>query len=194
MINIIQEQRNFSNRVVDRYGQDQSGTVTYRFNAQGFRSEADFNYPPDLVFFGGSTPFGVGVPIEQTFPHVVAKEKNLKIWNCSYACVKYNNQDFFDTISLVHQEVKNIPIVVQWVSDKYDPLCTVPVYTFIEQTKKLYPDSVHMLIDSLVEKDKILSGYFDLVSPPFIDKSASTTQAGPKTHQLLSKFLIKKLV
>lgn len=194
MLKAVNDQIQFSNQQLDRYGKDQTGKVSYQFNSAGFRSNLEFDYLPDMVFFGGSTVFGVGVSVEQTFPHIIADEKNFKIWNCSYACVNYNNQMIFDTIVLVHQHVKDIPVVVHWVGDRYDPLCTTSVYQFVEAAKKLYSHSIHFLIDGQEEKDKIIPGYFDLINPIWADISATDTHPGPKTHKGLAGFIIKKLL
>ena len=193
MLKAVNEQIQFSNQLLNRYGKDQTGKISYQFNSLGFRSDVEFDYLPDIVFFGGSSTFGVGVSIEQTFPHVVAYEKNLKLWNCSYAFVKYNNQMIFDTVALVHQQVKDIPIVVQWVGDRYDPKCTTPVYEFVNAVKKLYPHSIHFLIDGQEEKHKITPGYFELINPIWVDTSVTDTHPGLKTHKGIAGFIIKKL-
>jgi hypothetical protein len=193
MLKAVNDQLQFSNQRLDRYGKDQTGNVSYQFNSLGFRSNVEFDYLPDTVFFGGSTTFGIGVAIEQTFPHIVAHKQNLKLWNCSYAHVKYNNQMIFDTISLVHQQVKDIPVVVQWVGDRYDPQCTTSFYQFVEETRKLYPHSIHFLIDGQEEKQKIASGYFELINPIWADVAVTDTHPGPKTHKGIAGFIIKKL-
>lgn len=54
------------------YGSDQTGTVTYDFNAMGFRGE---DYDPDAAFrlwiFGESHAFGTGLPYEFSFGHLL---------------------------------------------------------------------------------------------------------------------------
>ena len=60
------------NSVVRKYGTDTTGTVTYRFNSRGYRGE---EYQPDskfkLCLIGDEHGFGVGLPQEQTFAHLL---------------------------------------------------------------------------------------------------------------------------
>lgn len=53
------------------YGTDRSGTVSYRFNSLGFRSE---EYRPEasrhLFVCGPSTAFGTGLPVEASWPYL----------------------------------------------------------------------------------------------------------------------------
>lgn len=54
--------------------------IEYKFNAYGFRSE-EFKIEDSLLALGCSYTMGVGLPIEDTWPYIVAKELNLKYHN-----------------------------------------------------------------------------------------------------------------
>lgn len=64
----VRRQEHRPGNVLSAYGTDESGTVIYRFNAQGYRGE---EYDPDAAFricvIGESHAFGTGVAQEQTF-------------------------------------------------------------------------------------------------------------------------------
>jgi hypothetical protein len=53
---------------------------TYQFNSFAFRCE-EFTNDPSILFLGCSHTVGVGLPIEHTWPTVVANKLNLKCFN-----------------------------------------------------------------------------------------------------------------
>jgi len=55
-------------------------TIEYKYNNLTFRGD-DFDDQPCAVFLGCSYTFGVGIPIENTFAYIVAKQLNLKCIN-----------------------------------------------------------------------------------------------------------------
>lgn len=56
--------------------------IQYTFNSHGFRSD-EFEKPetPSVIFLGCSYTLGVGLPIENSFTHLVSKELGLKNYN-----------------------------------------------------------------------------------------------------------------
>jgi hypothetical protein len=54
--------------------------ITYSYNNHGFRAEAFDNRPTGLAL-GCSFTEGVGLRIEQTWPHLLSKKLNINIWN-----------------------------------------------------------------------------------------------------------------
>jgi hypothetical protein len=55
---------------------------TYKFNSQGFRCE-EFAINPNIMFLGCSNTFGEGLPLENSWTYIVAKELNLEPINLS---------------------------------------------------------------------------------------------------------------
>ena len=53
---------------------------TYTFNTHGFRSE-EFNTEDSIVFLGASDTLGTGMPLEDTWTYLVAKELGLRRYN-----------------------------------------------------------------------------------------------------------------
>ena len=70
----------FRNTVLDYCADDSTGKPLqwYKINDQGFRGN-DFENSTDILFLGCSITFGVAMPPEEIFPHLVAQELN-----CSY--------------------------------------------------------------------------------------------------------------
>ena len=54
--------------------------ITYKFNSFAFRCE-EFTNNPSILFLGCSHTVGVGLPIEHTWPTIVANKLNLKCYN-----------------------------------------------------------------------------------------------------------------
>jgi hypothetical protein len=53
---------------------------TYKFNSHGFRSD-EFSDDPSVMFLGCSHTTGIGMPVEDTWARIVAKQLNLKCFN-----------------------------------------------------------------------------------------------------------------
>jgi hypothetical protein len=53
---------------------------TYKFNSHGFRSD-EFSHDPSVMFLGCSHTTGIGMPVEDTWTRIVAKQLNLKCFN-----------------------------------------------------------------------------------------------------------------
>jgi hypothetical protein len=60
----------------NHFGKDNTGTVHYQFNQQGFRASKDFDFVPDYAFFGCSLVFGIGVSENLTFPYLFKNSQN----------------------------------------------------------------------------------------------------------------------
>jgi hypothetical protein len=54
--------------------------ISYKFNSLGFRCE-EFTEEPSIMFLGCSNTIGIGLPIEETWASIVAKNLNLKCVN-----------------------------------------------------------------------------------------------------------------
>ena len=79
-------------QIVDKFGQDNTGTIRYEFNQQGFRAPVDFDFIPNYAFFGCSLVFGIGVEYKHTFPAMFNLSHNYGLAST------YNNDDTFITI------------------------------------------------------------------------------------------------
>jgi len=64
-------------------GWDKPESITYKINSHGFRCE-EFDDTPCLVALGCSFTFGVGLPVQDTWPSLVGKALGLKVVNLSW--------------------------------------------------------------------------------------------------------------
>ena len=67
-------------RRLEEHGWDQSGSIHYRYNSEGFRDEP-FDDRPCGLAFGCSFTEGVGVRIEHTWPRRLTERTGLYFWN-----------------------------------------------------------------------------------------------------------------
>jgi hypothetical protein len=101
MINYNSTDINFANSSMFWYGSDSKEVYTknlkeksallkqydwidksfdYSFNSNGFRC-SEFTSDPTIMFLGGSTTCGTGLPVDATWPELVAKSLNMKCAN-----------------------------------------------------------------------------------------------------------------
>jgi hypothetical protein len=65
-------------------GWDKPGAITYSFNRYGFRSdEFDLN-ADNLVALGCSFTMGIGLPVKDTWPSILAQALNLRVCNLAW--------------------------------------------------------------------------------------------------------------
>jgi len=65
-------------------GWDKPGGITYSFNSHGFRSE-EFDLTADnLVALGCSFTMGIGLPVKDTWPSILAQALNLRVCNLAW--------------------------------------------------------------------------------------------------------------
>lgn len=194
-IKALTKQIEYANKTVDRYGKDQSGDNVYCFDEYGFRVQPNSTTvtEPDVLFFGGSTSFGVGVPFEQTFPCQLSGMLGISIYNMSYACCYYDNKLIYETIVQAKDAFATDNIVVQWVTDKRNPDDPITVDQYVSKVKEIYPKSVHTFIDGADTWMDLPNDCFQLINPVWFDSAANNTHPGPKTHHVLAKFCKKYL-
>lgn len=60
-----------------------STEIEYKFNSDGFRSEEFSSNGGGVMFLGCSLTFGIGLPLQHTFPQIVSKELGLECLNLS---------------------------------------------------------------------------------------------------------------
>ena len=58
-----------------------STEIDYKFNSDGFRSREFSTHTGGVMFLGCSYTFGIGLPLEQTFPQLVSRELGLECLN-----------------------------------------------------------------------------------------------------------------
>lgn len=66
-----------------KMGWDRPDAITYKFNSHGFRC-AEFDDGPYLLTLGCSYTMGIGLPVETTWPELLAKQLGLKCANLAW--------------------------------------------------------------------------------------------------------------
>lgn len=71
-------------RQLEQLGFGDPNAIDYKFNAQGFRSD-EFDNQPGFIALGCSFTTGVGLPVEQAWPDMIARATGLRAWNMGMA-------------------------------------------------------------------------------------------------------------
>lgn len=158
---------------VQTFGKDQTGTVDYCFNSQGFRSNIDYNFAPEYAVFGCSIVFGIGVSYKDTFAGQFESIHNYGLAS------NYTNTDCFNTIN-------------QFVTSKWYSPQTIMAVIWSDRDQELLPNYVEKL-----QQYRIIH-LFCGTQPDFpncyklkqnFDHDASNTHPGPLTHKFIHRSL-----
>jgi hypothetical protein len=156
---------------VTRWGKDQTGTITYNINNQGFRSNTDYTWSPSYAFFGSSTIFGIGVENKDILVNQFDKAQNYGLAG------QYLNGDSIENLKnfIASPLYKDTQIIFFWI----DRLGKEDINELIPQTNNLCDNILH------ISQGEQYPGAINLM--PHIDRDVSQTQPGIKTHQLWAK-------
>jgi len=160
-------------QTVDRFGFDQTGTVDYQFNCNGFRSRVDFDFVPDYAFFGCSLVFGIGVPHEHVFANKFDHAHNYGLAG------DYNNDDVYESIqrylkSLAYSE--STKKFVYWTDRNTEHL-----QDYSKQLSEL--GFIQAFCGPKMPHANCIAGF------PSVDLDASGTHMGIKSHLTMYKLL-----
>jgi hypothetical protein len=162
-------------QTVNQFGLDQTGTIDYQFNQQGFRSATDFNFVPDYAFFGCSSVFGIGVANNYIFPSMFPQTHNYGIAGI------YNNDDAFLIIdNYLHSAAfnKSTKKFVYWTNRNTESLDS-----YSKQLSQL--GFIQAFCGNKMPYSNCFSGV------PDIDADVSNTHMGAATHLITYKLLCK---
>jgi len=162
-----------SGKTVNKFGKDTTGLIKYRFNQQGFRSFDDYNTPPDYAFFGCSLVFGVGVDVDYIFANKFKNKHNYGLAG------NYNNHDVMIVLEKFLESDFYSPqtkIAVVWHSRDSD--CLEQFYHRLYQS-----NIVHFYCGIPLPFSRCFA------FPRQLDRDASGTHPGPRTHLIFSKML-----
>jgi hypothetical protein len=67
-------------KVLEKYGWDRPGGITYKLNQHGFRCN-NFTDQPGIVTLGCSFTAGLALPVDHIWPTLVAQKLELELWN-----------------------------------------------------------------------------------------------------------------
>jgi hypothetical protein len=171
--NIVVDMWQHRNTTINVFGKDHTHTINYTFNQQGFRSNLNYNWKPDIALFGCSLVMGIGVDASQI---TSAYFKNCQNYGVAG---RYTNYDIlkiienFSTSELYSPENK---LAVVWtdrdsevLEECYARLSHLDVIHFFCSEPLPYPQCYKFI--------------------PSIDPDASDTHPGPLTHKTFYKIL-----
>jgi hypothetical protein len=171
--NFIVGMANNKGNIVDKFGLDQTGTIAYQFNNQGFRDTRDYTFVPDYAFFGCSLVFGIGVDHASTFVSQFPNSHNYGLAG------KYSDQDVYETIqNFLKSDLCN-PLskkVVVWKNQSCSNL-----HHYYQKLKPF--NFVHFFCYNPVLESDCFS------VPKELDQDVSLTHMGPKTHKFFYQIL-----
>ena len=158
---------------VEKFGLDQTGTVEYRFNSQGFRGPVDYNFVPDHALFGCSIVFGIGVDQK----HTIAGQFEC-VHNYGLAG-NYNSTDCFDTIKqfvVSKWYAPHVKMAAVWTHRDQEIL---PQY--VKELEKYH--MIHFFCGDCPD----LPDCYKFISN--LDQDVSLTHPGPRTHRFIHQSL-----
>ena len=156
---------------VTRWGKDQTGTISYTINQQGFRSRVEYDWAPRYAFFGSSTVFGIGINDQDLMVNQFEDVHNYGLAGDYLNVESLENLRAFATSTLC----QNTQIVFFWIDRPGQ-----------EQIDKLIPVANSITSNILhISQGKKYTGAINLM--PHIDLDTSGTQPGIKTHKLWAK-------
>ena len=153
------------------WGKDQTGTITYNINSQGFRSDNDYTWIPNYAFFGSSAVFGIGIDNKDILVNQFDRVQNYGLAGNYLNCDSIENLKNFIASPLY----KNTQIIFFWI----DRPGQEDINKLIPQANKLCDNILH------ISQGEKYSGAINLM--PHIDRDVSNTHPGVKTHQLWAK-------
>ena len=153
------------------FGLDQTNTIDYGFNQQGFRHHMDYDFEPSVAFFGCSLVFGIGVPYQHICANKFADSHNYGLAGA------YNDMDVLNILNkFIANYPVNIPKVVVWKNFQASITAT--------HIKGLPGNNIyHFFCHHPIEAP----GCYRMVKN--LDHDVSGTHPGPITHNFFYKTL-----
>jgi hypothetical protein len=156
-------------KTVYKWGKDSTGLIEYQFNNQGFRSNFDYTIAPDYAFFGNSSVFGIGVPVDKNLTSFFTNSHNYGLSGnyMNYHSVE-NLRRFCKSFAFTTSK-----IIFFWI-DRPEP-----IENMIHEVNLLIPNVLH------ISSGTKLAGAINLM--PHRDNDVSGTHPGIQTHKMWAK-------
>ena len=168
------------NTIQSKWGKDQTGTIQYQFNNQGFRGNQNYNWIPGHAFFGNSAVFGIGIPFDKTLVSYFPNAHNYGLaghymnWHSVENLKKFLNSVFYTS---------DTKIIFVWI----DRPGQESVPQLIDQINSTQSGILHISMGNKYSQSINLM--------PSIDYDVSGTHPGIKSHKLWAntiKLLLNK--
>lgn len=160
------------NTVQRRWGKDQTGTIEYQFNAQGFRGGQSYDWTPEHAFFGNSSVFGIGMPVDQTLVSYFSRAHNYGLAGTYMNWHSVENLKRFVASPFCQDHTK---IVFAWIDRPGEE--SVP--ELIDQVNAMRSNVLHISMGDRY------AGATNLM--PSIDSDVSGTHPGARSHRIWAR-------
>lgn len=201
---------NLRSKTVDRFGYDQSGANLYRFNAQGYRSDVDYDFSnPCLVTVGPSISFGIGIPVEKSFSFLLSQSLSLHNYNFSIGCMPHTSYDYINLLNQLAEKPNIQIMIINWnclsrvrtdqgIHDDHDTsACISRLGHFLDLADKIISvPCLHILFDpDRIDLPLDLQRRLLIYNKGVIDYShccVNNSAFGAKTNQFIYRALLSK--
>lgn len=209
--------KEYINSGCSRIGQDTTGLIDYKFNAQGFRCDIDYdeNEKQAICFFGSALTSGVGHQWQHAFPKkcVQGMSQNIKAYNFSQGCLPVDNKNIVQHVQKVESmnNFKPLVYIVQFIglnrvyhektmirTDSSDKQKNIDIFMEAFKTLEKTLENKKWLFFGCDEGNHDLPTHVTkhknclIWNPKFID-GILMDLPGPKWHHMMALGLRKKL-
>jgi len=191
---------------VTEFGYDQTNSVSYSFNNQGFRTE-EFTDTAPIIILGNSISFGIGISFDKTFGALIKKEIKMPIYNLSWGAYEHTNHE---QLEFYKQILKTItPKYVIWqinnlnrkrinhniCLDNENEYIVNSYYDFITQAHLVLGETPHTFIHWDDQFFDIDFSYCLIYNKYHVDRTSINNHNtfGPASHRLIAYKILKKL-
>jgi hypothetical protein len=212
----LQSQYYFRDETVTCYASDFRGTIEYRFNALGYRSDIEYDIEESknkkvFAWLGSSITSAHSIPLDQGFPSIVSKHFKAECWSFSQGCYRVSNKIICEQLEeLLKSDAVIDTFFIQFISlnrrgsgmhtylelDFDDNIKEFEqVFTEVQNllaNKKWYwllmDQYQHKIPEWIAQTPNMLT-----LNPVFLDTTGITGHPGPKTHQAIGQLITKRL-
>lgn len=179
---------------------------TYKFNKHGFRSD-EFTNDPSIVFLGCSITAGIGLPIEATWPTLVANHLNLRCYNLGIGGA--SNDTAFRLAHVWIEKLKpQIVVFCQTYAERYELHSSTGIISniakecgdfynhWLSNNNNSLLNSIknRLAINQLCNQFGIKFVHTDVNDVVVIDKARDLAHPGIKSNLEFSKLVLSRIV
>lgn len=198
------------------YASDNRGTVEYRFNTLGYRSDIEYDVEASknkkvFAWLGSSITAAHSIPVDQGFPETVSRKFGAECWNFSQGCFRVSNQIIVEQLEDILKSGANVDtFFIQFISlhRRGSKLTTYYEFDFKnneEEFEKVFAKTQQLLDGRkwywlLMDQHQhtipewiLNTPNMIIKNPHFLDTTGITGHPGPKTHSGIANLIIKRL-
>ena len=184
--------------------------IGYKFNSHGFRGE-EFDSAPGVLFLGCSHTFGIGLPIESTWSHLISNALGLRNYNLGIGGGS-NDTAFYLAQHWIPEIQPKVVIFASTERTRFELHTmhnTVEYFNVWHCPEEVAPFWKHWLgndtnsemnylknqlaIKQLCQQNNIKYFHAEISKIDEVDKARDLQHYGPKTHKRFASAILRKL-